>query len=183
MTIIAKRSVQLKGHIYSKGEPAEWSGTIDSRIAANFMTKDGKDLVVSTGNGEPGTGNGEKGEKGTPGDIGQPANEQGAEKPAGEKGGDKNITLPRGLDPMKVSLEECIGIISSEKEKPVAGTTILAFPDKGIEVINGRYGPYIKHDGANYRIPAGKDAAALTAEECEAIVAAAPAPKKSRRRS
>jgi DNA topoisomerase-1 len=99
------------------------------------------------------------------------------------KYGDKNITLPRGLDPMKVSLEECIGIISSEKEKPVAGTTILAFPDKGIEVINGRYGPYIKHDGANYRIPAGKDAAALTAEECEAIVAAAPAPKKSRRRS
>ena len=95
MTIIAKRSVQLKGHIYSKGEPAEWSGPIDSRIAANFMTKDGKDLVVSTGNGEPGTGNGEKGEKGTPGDIGQPANEQGAEKPAGEKGGDKNITLER----------------------------------------------------------------------------------------
>lgn len=85
MTIIAKRSVQLKGHIYSKGEPAEWNGPIDSRIAANFMTKDGKDLVVSTGNEE----------KGSPADKGQPANEQGAEKPAGEKGGDKNISLER----------------------------------------------------------------------------------------
>lgn len=93
MTIIARRSVQLKGHIYSKGEPAEWNGPIDSRIAANFMTKDGKDLKISTGNREWGTGNGEKG---TPGDKGQPANEQGAgEKPAGEKGGDKNLSLER----------------------------------------------------------------------------------------
>jgi len=91
MTIIARRSVQLKGHIYSKGEPAEWNGPIDSRIAANFMTKDGKDLMVSTGNGKPETGNGEKGASA---DKGQPANEQGAEKPAGEKGGDK-ITLER----------------------------------------------------------------------------------------
>lgn len=93
MTIIAKRSVQLKKHIYSKGESVEWDGPIDSRIAANFVTKDGKDLKVSTGNGEPGTGNGEKGEKG---DKGQPANEQGAgEKLAGEKGGDKNLSLER----------------------------------------------------------------------------------------
>ena len=83
MTIIAKRSVQLKGHIYSKGEAAEWNGPIDSRIAANFMTKDGKDLAVSTGNGEPGTGNGEKG---APADKGQSE---------GEKGGDKNISLER----------------------------------------------------------------------------------------
>lgn len=83
MTIIAKRSVQLKGHIYSKGEPAEWNGPIDSRIAANFMTKDGEDLKVSTENREPGTGNGEKG---APGDKGQPE---------GEKGGDKNLSLER----------------------------------------------------------------------------------------
>lgn len=87
MTIIARRSVQLKGHIYSKGEPAEWNGPIDSRIAANFMTKDGKDLEVTPANKE-----GEKesegitGEKGTPGDIGQPT---------GENGGDKNLSLER----------------------------------------------------------------------------------------
>ena len=46
MTIIAKRSVQLKGHIYSKGEAAEYDGPVDSRIAELFTDKDGKALVV-----------------------------------------------------------------------------------------------------------------------------------------
>jgi len=50
MTIIAKRSVQLNGHIYSKGESAEWDGPVDSRIAELFMAKDGSALSV-TANG------------------------------------------------------------------------------------------------------------------------------------
>ena len=99
------------------------------------------------------------------------------------KYGDKNITLSRGLDPMKVTLEECIAIITSEKEKPAPGKPIMTFPDKDIEVVNGRYGPYIRHDGSNYRIPAGKDASALTVEECEAIISSSPASKKTRRKS
>lgn len=61
MTIIAKRSVQLKGHIYSKGEAAEWNGPVDSRIAANFVTEDGKELQVASANGDGGKpANGEK---------------------------------------------------------------------------------------------------------------------------
>ena len=61
MTIIAKRSVQLKKHIYSKGESVEWDGPIDSRIAANFVTKDGKELQVASTNGDGGKpANGEK---------------------------------------------------------------------------------------------------------------------------
>ena len=60
MTIIAKRSVQLNGHIYSKGEAAEYDGPIDSRIAELFMTKDGEPLKGATNQPPP-----PKGKKGT----------------------------------------------------------------------------------------------------------------------
>lgn len=49
MTIIAKRSVQLRGHIYSKGEAAEYDGPVDSRIAELFTDKDGKPLAIAAG--------------------------------------------------------------------------------------------------------------------------------------
>ena len=48
MTIIAKRSVQLNGHIYSRGEAAEWNGPIDSRIAELFTAKDGSPLSAGS---------------------------------------------------------------------------------------------------------------------------------------
>lgn len=53
MKIIAKRSVQLRGHIYSKGEAAEWDGPVDSRIAANFTAEDGGDLRAADGGDRP----------------------------------------------------------------------------------------------------------------------------------
>ena len=77
MTIIAKRSVQLKKHIYSKGESVEWDGPIDSRIAANFVTKDGKELQVASTNGDGG--------KPANGDGGKPANGEKDKGQAGEK--------------------------------------------------------------------------------------------------
>lgn len=86
------------------------------------------------------------------------------------KYGDKNISLPRGADPLKVSLEQCIGIITESQNKP-AKEIISEFAG-GIQVINGNYGPYIKYDGGNYRIPKGTDAAGLTEEKCKEIIAA-----------
>lgn len=47
MKIIAKRSVQLNGHIYDKGETAEYDGPIDDRIAALFTAADGSPLSDS----------------------------------------------------------------------------------------------------------------------------------------
>lgn len=47
MTIIAKRTVQLNGHIYSKGEAAEYNGPVDSRIADLFTDKDGEPLSIT----------------------------------------------------------------------------------------------------------------------------------------
>ena len=86
------------------------------------------------------------------------------------KHGDKMISLPKGVDPLKVTLEECIKLIETERNTLPINATILEFKDSGISVLNGRFGPYIKKDGANYRIPKGKDASKLTEQECLDIV-------------
>lgn len=85
--------------------------------------------------------------------------------------GDRNITLPRGTDPVKISLEESVKLIEDYLTKTPENTVINEFKDADIVVIKGKYGPYIKHAGGNYRIPGGTDAAALTEEACKAIIA------------
>lgn len=97
------------------------------------------------------------------------------------KYGDKNISLPRGADPLKVSLEQCIGIITESQNKP-AKEIISEFAG-GIQVINGNYGPYIKYDGGNYRIPKGTDAAGLTEEKCKEIIQKTAPTGRKRRKS
>ncbi len=81
----------------------------------------------------------------------------------------KNISLPRGTDPLNVGLDTCINLIETSQNKP-APAIIAEFSD-GIQVINGNYGPYIKQNGSNYRIPKGTDASALTEEACREIIA------------
>ena len=86
------------------------------------------------------------------------------------KHGDRIVSLPKGADPLKVSLEECIGIIGEDRKKVPLNAVLMEFPDSGVSVLNGRYGPYIKKDGANYRIPKGTDASTLTEAACMAII-------------
>ena len=88
------------------------------------------------------------------------------------KWGERNVSLPRSKDPLNISLEECIAVIESDSAKKEAVAAPLhEWPDSDISVINGRYGPYIKHDGRNYRIPKGIDAELLTEEKCREIIA------------
>ena len=98
------------------------------------------------------------------------------------KYGDKNISLPRGKDPLRIGLEECAALVQGSLESAAASPVIHEFPD--IQVLNGRYGPYIKSGGHNYKIPRGTDAAALTEADCRRIIgeapAAAPAPRTRR---
>ncbi len=84
------------------------------------------------------------------------------------KHGDKNISLPRGADPLAITLAECESIIRNAAT--AANPVLKEFKDADISVINGRYGPYLKHAGANYKLPKGCDASALTEEECRRIV-------------
>ena len=97
------------------------------------------------------------------------------------KYGDKNISLPRGADPLRITPEECIQLVKDAVSGASAAPVIKEFEAAGISVLNGRYGPYIKYDGRNFRIPRGTDAAALTEEACRKIIAEAPAPDAAAR--
>ena len=86
------------------------------------------------------------------------------------KCGDTNASIPRGKDPMTITLEECVELISKRKDASGPGSVIKEFKDSDIQIINGRYGPYIKHAGSNFRIPKGTDAETLDEQACKNIV-------------
>jgi len=98
------------------------------------------------------------------------------------KYGDKNVSLPRGTDPLKVDLATCIKLIEDSMSKKTGGI-ILEFKDSDIQVIDGNYGPYIKHAGDNYKIPKGTEASTLTEDKCKDIIAnSEPTGRKKRRK-
>ncbi|MBR2390716.1 MAG: hypothetical protein IKA94_07980, partial [Mogibacterium sp.] len=94
----------------------------------------------------------------------------------------KNVSLPRGTDPLKVDLDTCIKLITDSLSNNTGGL-IFEFKDSDIQVINGAYGPYIKHAGSNYKIPKGTDPAELTEDKCKEIIASTePTGRKKRRK-
>ena len=98
------------------------------------------------------------------------------------KYGDKNVSLPKGTDPLKVDLDTCISLIEDSENKK-AGGIIAEYKDSDIQVIDGAYGPYIKHAGSNYKIPKGTDPASLTEDKCKEIInSSEPTGRKKRRR-
>ena len=86
------------------------------------------------------------------------------------KYGSKNISLPRGTDPLNVDLATCINLISASMNSSASGV-IAEFKDSDIQVLNGSYGPYLKHAGQNYRLPKSTDPQTLTEEQCKEIIA------------
>lgn len=98
------------------------------------------------------------------------------------KYGDKNISLPRGTDPLKIDLETCIKLVEESASKKTGGI-ISEYKDSDIQVIDGAYGPYIKHAGSNYKLPKGTDPATLTEDKCKEIIASSePTGRKKRRK-
>ena len=89
------------------------------------------------------------------------------------KYGAKYVSLKTD-DPYEITLERALEVIR-EKEIADANRLILDFPDAGIQVLNGRYGPYITDKARNAKIPKDKEPKTLTLEECQALLAAAPA--------
>ena len=98
------------------------------------------------------------------------------------KFGDKNFKLPRGNDPLTITIEKCKEIIEAEAAPKQAQEAISEFDGGNIKVIEGRYGPYIKAGNSNYKIPKGKDAATLTEADCKEIIASSKPTSSSRRR-
>ena len=76
-------------------------------------------------------------------------------------------------DPYTITLERALEVIR-DKQIADANRLILDFPDAGLQVLNGRYGPYITDKARNAKIPKDRDPKSLTLAECQALLAAAP---------
>ena len=83
-------------------------------------------------------------------------------------------------DPHTITLERALEVIAEQRQRD-ANKVIQEFEPQGIRVLNGRYGPYITDGTKNVKIPKDREPAELTVDECESLIAAAPA-KKARRR-
>jgi DNA topoisomerase-1 len=86
---------------------------------------------------------------------------------------DSKYVSIRDDDPYTITLERALELIE-EKKIADANRLILDFEDADIQVLNGRYGPYVTNKQKNAKIPKEVDPAKLTLQECEALLAAAP---------
>ena len=94
----------------------------------------------------------------------------------------KYVSLPKGEDPMAVTLEQAVSLITEKRRQEEERHLKTFEEDAKLEVLNGRYGPYIAYDGKNYRMPKAMHdkARELTYAECMEIVNAAPETKTKR---
>lgn len=86
----------------------------------------------------------------------------------------KYVSVPKDDDPYAVTLERCIELIQTKRVAD-ANKTIKVFEENpDVQVLNGRFGPYIKAGKKNVKIPKDKEPKELTLEECLALAEAAP---------
>ncbi len=97
----------------------------------------------------------------------------------------KYVSLPKDENPLTISLETAVALINEKRQQEEQRHLKTFDEDEKMEVLNGRYGPYIAYDGKNYRMPKNlhDKAAELTYEECMDIVKNAPEPKAKGRRT
>ena len=87
--------------------------------------------------------------------------------------GDKYVSIRGEDDPYTIELPRALELIE-EKKIADANRIIQDFEDEGIQVLNGRYGPYITDKTKNARVPKDREPKSLTLEECKELLAAAP---------
>lgn len=98
----------------------------------------------------------------------------------------KYTSLPSTEDPHSVTLETSVALIEQKRMQEKQKHLKSFSEDEKLEVINGKYGPYLAYDGKNYKLPKElhEKAAELTYEQCMELVNAAPAkPKKTARKT
>ena len=91
----------------------------------------------------------------------------------------KYTSLPKDADPMAITLDEAMELIREKQQEDDKKHLKKFAEDAKLEVLNGRYGPYLVYDGKNYRLPKSmhEKAAELTYEECMKVINAAPTRK------
>jgi len=95
----------------------------------------------------------------------------------------KFVSIPKDADPMTITLDEAVKLIEKKREDDKKRHLKQFDEDPKLEVMNGRYGPYIAYEGRNYRLTkAQRDRAAeLTYDECMEVIKNAPEPKGKRK--
>ena len=83
----------------------------------------------------------------------------------------KYVSIPKEISPTAISLQEATDLILAQRETEAKKVLKTFDEEPELKVMNGRYGPYIVYKKQNVKIPKGKDAEALTLEECREIVA------------
>jgi DNA topoisomerase-1 len=85
----------------------------------------------------------------------------------------KFVSLPKDVDPLEIQLDEAILLIEA-KEKKDSEKIIKSFEEEpDLQVLNGRYGPYIAFNKSNYKIPKSKQPGELTLDDCRQLIAEA----------
>lgn len=80
------------------------------------------------------------------------------------------VSIPKTMDPMTITLEEAENMLKEKKEAE-ARRVIKTFPDNtDMQVLNGRYGPYISYQKKNYKIPENIEPADLNLEGCFKVI-------------
>ncbi|MCS7003964.1 MAG: type I DNA topoisomerase [Cytophagales bacterium] len=91
----------------------------------------------------------------------------------------KFYSLPKDIDPFLVDVQTAISIIHSKREADANKILKTFCEDKDLQILNGRWGPYISYKKENYKIPKDKNALELTYGECISIIEATPKKKKN----
>lgn len=94
----------------------------------------------------------------------------------------KYVSLPKDENPMTITLDAAINLIQKKRLQEAQRHLKTFEEDADMEVMNGRYGPYIAYNGKNYRMPKAlhEKASELTYEQCMDIVNNAPEPKRKK---
>ena len=79
-------------------------------------------------------------------------------------------SIPKGTDPMEITMEQAQALIQAKAEAD-AKKHLKSFEDApGLEIMNGRFGPYIAYQGNNYKLAKDTDPMTLTLEQCKEII-------------
>ena len=83
----------------------------------------------------------------------------------------KFISIPKGFDPLKITAEEAIELIELKEKKDREKVIKVFENDADMQILNGRWGPYIAYKNNNYKIPKTVTPAELSFEDCQKIIA------------
>jgi DNA topoisomerase-1 len=80
------------------------------------------------------------------------------------------VSIPKGTDPMSITLEDAIALIQGKREA-AENKVIKIFEDEpGLQILNGRYGPYIAFEKKNYKIPENVEPKDLSKDACFKVI-------------